>query len=300
MPDNELQSLMERISAYNLSLTPRALTLADYILQNSRKVIFMTIKQLASACQVSESSVVRFVGQMGYRGYPDFIQSLRDAVDTGLTLLDRVELADTGKPEAERLRLTIAEEMENLKQLYETMDVEVMRKAVDLLYEAEDIYVIGSRLSYTMAHYMGWGLTKIRPGIRILKGSDSTCVDWLTIAPPNTLILIIATSRYPNELIKVAKLVRRLGQECIVICDSPLCPLIQFAGLSLVAPARNIPIYGSPTTLLALINCLINELISRDGSRLRSHQERLEQAYLENDILFDYAKRPGEPKTLTE
>jgi len=74
--DNEMLSLMERLSARSTSLAPRTRIDADYILQNSRKVIFMTIKQLALACRVSESSVVRFVGPMGYQGYPDFIQSL--------------------------------------------------------------------------------------------------------------------------------------------------------------------------------------------------------------------------------
>jgi DNA-binding MurR/RpiR family transcriptional regulator len=290
MQEEERHSLVDRISAQRPSLTPRARTLADYILRHSRKVVFMTIKQLAAACEVSESSVVRFVGQMGYKGYPEFIQSLRDAVDTNLTLLDRVELADTGEPESESLRQTIAEEVTNLTQFYETFDADTMRSVVDLLDAARDIYVIGSRLSYTMAYYMGWGLTKIRRGIRILMGSDSTCVDWLTIAPPDSLVVIFATSRYPNELIKLSRLVRRLGLKCIAICDSPLCPLIQFADLTLVAPAMNIPIYGSPTTLFALINSLIKELVKRGGTRLREHQENLEQAYVENDILFSYLK----------
>jgi DNA-binding MurR/RpiR family transcriptional regulator len=290
MQDDERQSLVERISVQRPSLTPRARTLADYILHHSRKVVFMTIKQLAAASEVSESSVVRFIGGMGFKGYPEFIQSLRDAVDTNLTLLDRVELADRGEPESESLRQTIAEEVANLRQLYETFDADTMRKAVDLLDAAGEIYVIGSRLSYTMAYYMGWGLTKLRPGIRLLKGSDSTCVDWLTIAPPDTLVLVFATTRYPNELIKLSRLVRRLGHKCIVICDSPLCPLIQFADLTLVAPAMNIPVYGSPTTLFAMINAMIMELVKRGGTRLREHQENLERAYVENDILFSYVR----------
>jgi len=290
MHKDERQSLVERISAQQPSLTPRSRTLADYILHNPRKVVFMTIKQLAAACQVSESSVVRFIGQMGYRGYPEFIQSLRDAVDTSLTLLDRVELAHMGEPESETLRQIIAEEVANLRQLYETFDADSMRKAVELLSSSAEIYVIGSRLSYTMAYYMGWGLSKIRSGIRILKGSDSTCVDWLTIAPPGTLTLIFATSRYPNELIRLSRLASRLGHQCLVICDSPLCPLIQFAALTLVAPAMNIPVYGSPTTLFALINSLLMELVKRGGSRLREHQENLERAYVENDLLFSYVK----------
>lgn len=290
MQKDERQSLVERISVQQPSLTPRSRTLADYILHNPRKVVFMTIKQLAAACEVSESSVVRFIGHMGYKGYPEFIQSLRDAVDTNLTMLDRVELAAMGEPESETLRQIIAEEVANLRQLYETFDADTMRKAVDLLNSAREIYVIGSRLSYTMAYYMGWGLSKIRPGIRILKGSDSTCIDWLTIAPPGTLALIFATSRYPNELIKLSRLAARLGHQCLVICDSPLCPLIQFADLTLVAPAMNIPVYGSPTTLFAMINSLIMELVKRGGSTLREHQENLERAYVENDLLFSYVK----------
>lgn len=290
MQKDERQSLVERISAQQPSLTPRSRTIADYILHHARKVVFMTIKQLAVACEVSESSVVRFIGQMGYKGYPAFIQSLRDAVDTNLTLLDRVELAGMGEPESETLRQIINEEVANLRQLYETFDADTMRKAVELLTSAREIYVLGSRLSFTMAYYMGWGLSKLRPGIRILKGSDSTCVDWLTIAPPETLVLIFATSRYPNELIKLSRLASRLGHRGIVICDSPLCPLIQFADLTLVAPALNIPVYGSPTSLFALINSLLMELVKRGGSRLREHQESLERAYVENDILFSYIK----------
>jgi hypothetical protein len=44
------------------------------------------------------------------------------------------------------------------------------------------VHVIGSRLSYTLAYYMGWAMTKVRGNVHILKGSDRTTIDWLTIA----------------------------------------------------------------------------------------------------------------------
>ena len=85
-------------------------------------------------------------------------------------------------------------------------------------------------------------------------------------------------------------MVRRLGQKLIVITDSHICPLIQFAQLSLVAPSKHIPVVGSLSTLTCLINYLTIELTGRDGTRVRDHQERLEQAYRENDILFNLEK----------
>jgi DNA-binding MurR/RpiR family transcriptional regulator len=177
--------------------------------------------------------------------------------------------------------------MDNLKQFFESVEMDVLNKVVDHLERSPTIYVIGSRISFTFAYYLGWSLTKVRQNIHILKGSDSAAIDWLSIAEPQSLVIIIATSRYPNELIKLGKIARRLDHTLLVITDSSLCPLIQFAHLSLIAPSKHIPFIGSPTTISCIINYLILELASRDGSRLKKHQEKLEQAYRENDILFN-------------
>jgi DNA-binding MurR/RpiR family transcriptional regulator len=282
--------LLKRIFDRKDSMTPRNRALAEFILRNPRKVVFMRTKELAAECETSESTVVRFVFNLGYQGYSDFIQALRDFVDTELTLLDRVELTSTGGPDKERFRKIVFEEVDNLKQLYETIDWETTGQVVDCLEKSARIYVVGSRLSYTLAYYMGWSLMKIRPDVQIVKGSDSTAIDWLTVAPPESAVVVIATTRYPNELIRIARLVRRLGLTLIVIADGPICPLIPFAHLSLVAPPRHIPLVGSPGTLSCLINYFTIELANRSGTSFRDHQERLEQSFRENDILFNLDK----------
>jgi len=285
---------MKRMVEQNSSLNPKGRILNDYILENPKKVVFMTIKALASACQVSESTVVRFVGQLGYEGYSEFLQALRDFVDTEMTVLDRIDLSEMEEPESDRFRRMVFEEIDNLKQLYDTINREDMSKMVDYLHKSSTIYVIGSRLSYTLAYYMGWSLSKVRPNVQILTGSDSITLDWLTMAPPESIVVIIATSRYTNELIRVARLVRRLEQTLLVIAESSLCPLIQFAHLTLIAPFQHIPVFGSPTTLFGLINYLILELANRSGNQLKVHQEKLEQSYRENDILFNLdTEEPG-------
>lgn len=287
MGEQQVNLLMKKIFEHHSSLTPKGQILGDYILKNPRKVVFMTTRELAAACQVSEATVVRFVSQLGYEGYGEFLQALRALVDTELTLLDRVDLSDMNVPGAERFRRVVFEEIDNLKELYAKIDMDVIDKVMDYLQKISNIYVIGSRISYTFAYYMGWSLTKVRQGIRILKGSDSTTIDWLTIAPPDSFVVIIANSRYPNELIKVGKLVRRLGMTLLVIADSSLCPLIQFAHMTLIAPSQHFPLIGSPTPLSCLINYIVIELASRDGKELKVHQEKLEQSYRENDILFN-------------
>ena len=285
---------MQAIVDQHHTLTPKARILGNYILQNPRKAIFMTTKELAQTCQVSEATVVRFVSRLGYSGYGAFQQALRDVVDTELTMLDRTDLSSMQGPGKDRLGRVVFEEIENLKLFLKTVDMDALKKMVDFLQTTNPVYVIGSRLSYTFAYYLGWSLTKIRQDVHILKGSDSTTIDWLTIAAPQSLVIIIATTRYPNELIRLGKMVRRLGQTLIVIADSSLCPLTQFAHLSLIAPSQNIPFIGNPTTISCIINYLVLELASRNGVRLKDHQEKLEQIYRENDILFNLHKESFE------
>ena len=250
----------------------------------------MTVAELAKGCGVSEATVVRFVGQLGYEGYSDFQQSLREFVDTELTLLDRVDLKEMQAPGAERFGRVVSREIDNLRQLFEQADVNQMERVVSQLCSSPQVFVIGSRLSYTLAYYMGWTLTKIRSGIQIFKGSDRTTIDWLTIAPADTLVVVIALSRYPNELIRLAKLTKRLAQRLVVLTDSTACPIILEADESLVAPSPHIPLFGTTTALSCLINYLVMELASRYGDELTKHQERLEQSYWENDVLFSMKK----------
>jgi DNA-binding MurR/RpiR family transcriptional regulator len=290
MNDQQFHPTMKAILEQHPTLTPKARVLSNFILQNPRKAVFMTTKQLAQTCQVSEATVVRFASQLGYKGYGAFQQALRDFVDTELTMLDRTDLSSMTGAGTDHLSRVVFEEIENLKMFLEDVDRDLLNRIVDLLDKSHAIYVIGSRLSYTFAYYLGWSLTKIRRNVHILKGSDSTTIDWLTIAAPESLVVIIATTRYPNELIRLGKVVRRLGHTLIVMADSTLCPLIQFAHLSLVAPSKNIPFIGNPTTISCIINHFVLELANRNGVRLKQHQQKIEQAYRENDILFNLYK----------
>lgn len=287
MNEPQAHPVLKGILKQLASLTPKGKILGNYIVQNPRKAVFMTTKELSEACGVSEATVVRFVGQLGYGGYGEFLQALRDFVDSDMSLPDRVDLPGMKGPGTDLLHRVVFEEMNNLRQFYETIDMKVLGRIVDLLNDSPAVYVIGSRVSYTFAYYLGWSLTKVRRGVQILKGSDSTTIDWLTNAPDDSLVVVITTSRYPNELIRVGKVARRLQHRLLVITDNTLCPVIPFAHLSLVVPSRSIPLIGYPTTLSCIINYLVLELVNRQHPELKTHQEKLEQMYLENDILFN-------------
>jgi DNA-binding MurR/RpiR family transcriptional regulator len=291
--DKGSDSVIQHIINQMPTLTPKGRILGNYVVQHPQKAVFMTTKELAVACDVSEATVVRFVSQLGYGTYGGFLQALRDLVNTGMRLQDRADLPGLKGVAGDRLGQVIAEEMENMRQLYRTVDREALDAFVDELESAPAVYVAGARLSYTFAYYFGWSLSKIRKGVNIIKGSDSTAIDRLNNSPSDALVVIVATSRYPNELIRLAKLVRRLDQRLLVITDSPLCPLCPFAHRTLVVPSQSIPYVGYIAAMSSMISYLILELSAKSRTSVKAHQEKLEQIYLENDILFNLPITPG-------
>jgi DNA-binding MurR/RpiR family transcriptional regulator len=291
MNDPASHPVINDISSKLDSLTPKAQTLGTWIMQNPSKAVFMTTKELAETCGISEATVVRFVSTLGYKGYSEFQDALKDFVNTGLSLPERAVIKGIKEPGTDRLHRGILEELNNLKYLYEHINIETMGRFVDHLDSSHTIYVVGSRLSYTFAYYLGWSLTKIRKGIHIMKGSDSTCMDMLTNAHPESLVILIASTRYPNELIKLSKMIRRSSHTLLTLTDSSICPVIQFADLSLVVPSRSIPFIGNVSGMLAVIQFMVQDLANRRGESLADYQKQLEQVYLENDILFNLEPR---------
>lgn len=286
MSNRDQPPFLQTIAAATGELTPKARILSAYIQEQPHKAVFMTAKELAETCGVSEATVVRFVTQLGYARYSEFQGALRHYMDSELTLVDRMDLTAARSADNDRFTQVIREEIDNIKATLASIDMAAMEGAVEAMRAGDPVLVIGARLSYSMSYYLGWALTKIKPNIRILRGSDRTSVDWLTMAPEGSLVIIVAMTRFPNELIRLGKYARRLKHKVILIADGETCPLIQFADHALVVPSRHIPVLGSPTHLSCLINYLVHEVARRLGDRVKVHQERLEKAYLENDILF--------------
>jgi len=287
--DKKKTSLNKIINASYSKLTSKGKRLAEFVLSNPEKAVFMTTRNFGAAVGVSEATVVRFVRQLNYASYALFIKDLREFIDLELTLIERNRLSSfvIGSEDAELERI-INQDIESIRAMSKNIDLSEVKKIRKILKDSEAVNIIGSRLSYAPAYYMGWILAKIRQNVNIFKGSDRTTIDRLIFASQKSVVVIIATSRYPNELIKLGKLVNRHNLKMILLTDSSSCPLIQFSDHVLIAPLKTIPFLGNPASLISLINYLVHTMAADMGEELKEHQKKLEQAYLENDILFSY------------
>ena len=67
--------------------------ISRFIINNYDKAAFMTAGKLAAEVGISESTVVRFASELGFKGYPEMRKAIQDMIRNRLTSVERIEVA---------------------------------------------------------------------------------------------------------------------------------------------------------------------------------------------------------------
>jgi DNA-binding MurR/RpiR family transcriptional regulator len=287
-----------RIREGTLNFSPKNKALANFVVQNYQRVAFMTARQLAQRCEVSESTVMRFVTSLNYTGYPDFLRTLQGIVNYELTAVERLEITPEekkGRPRrsgTERLvKKTILTEIENLRRLYDHFSEEDFDRAVEEIVKAKRIVVVGFRVSASLAMFFGYLLKKVKETVIVLEQSGSTVYDQLGSLEKDSLIIALGFRRYPNELIEVLKYCKSRNLKVLAVTDSMVYPVAALADLIQVVEYEGESFVDTFAAPICLINGLIAEAAMKDKKKSLGMLNKLEKIAEEKRIYYQESLR---------
>lgn len=114
----------------------------------------MTAARLGSIVGVSESTVVRFATELGFKGYPQFQKALEEIVKNRLNSIQRMTLTTDRMDEREILDSVLRTDYDNIRQTQEAIDKDEFNRAVQMLSRADKIYIVGGRSSEALARFL--------------------------------------------------------------------------------------------------------------------------------------------------
>jgi DNA-binding MurR/RpiR family transcriptional regulator len=144
--ENDAGILLRIHAAYN-QLTKAEKKVATYVLEHTQEVLYMSITDLADACDVGETSVYRFCRTMKLDGYQEFKMQLslslaaRQQMETGVDSAQTDDMADCV------LKLS----MKAIQETYLLLDREAINHVVGLIESARNVYFFGVGDSLLMA-----------------------------------------------------------------------------------------------------------------------------------------------------
>lgn len=166
------KEFLTKIKSSSNQFTKAEKKVADFVLQNPKKVLFMSITDLAEACDVGDTSVFRFCKTMELKGYQEFKMMLSlDLGDGGKKhsqLTGDVELDDTFTELSQKVLNT---NISALQETYSLLDRETFENAIDILDRARKIYFFGVGASGLAAMKAMNKFLRIEPKVYCLQDS---------------------------------------------------------------------------------------------------------------------------------
>ncbi len=263
--------------------------IANAILQDYDKTAYMTAAKLGETANVSESTVVRFANELGFRGYPEFQFALQELVRTKLTPNQRIEVSSARIGSGDLLTKVMTAEIDRIKYTLETLDRTAFNNAVDAISSAKRIYIIGVRSSSTLANFLHFNLSMICDNVRLIQPtSSSEMFEQILDIDKGDVMIAISFPRYSTKIAKAVKYAKASGAELIAITDSRLSPIAEGADYFLAAQTDMVSFVDSLIAPLTLINALLAAVAGKKPEEVKQRFDKLEHIWDDYDV---YAKR---------
>ncbi|MFV0497989.1 MAG: MurR/RpiR family transcriptional regulator [Candidatus Fimivivens sp.] len=267
---------IERINAQLPDLSKTHRKIAEYMLKSYDKAIFLTSLKVAQKSGVSESSVIRFATTLGYSGYAQLQHELQEMLKQQLSLTQRLtDIVEVAETEHDILDTVVNKNIEGIKKLRHTIDPTAFRDATELLAKSDRVFLIGSRSSYGMIHFLGLNLGWIRDGVHIING-ESHEFDQLSSLTPHDVVLAISLPHYLKSTIQALRYAHNRKACTICITDTATSPIVKYAAVPLLTNTQILSYSDNIVPEACLITALLNAvgLMNRmDAQKILQNRE---------------------------
>lgn len=285
----ENHSIITEIINIKDSLPKKQRHLCDYILKNYQSIGLITVKELAHNAKVGVSTIMRTVNALGYNNFNDLRKDLyAESVPNNSKWKLKKSFSDI-RNEGNKVSTLIQVWKESINLLDKSLDpklLENFESAIDLISNASQVNVLGSRPYKAMALYFEQLLGEFYSKIRQLSHDTEVLYDRILQLEEDEVLLIFAFEPYTNRIIESAMLAHELGIKIILISDHISCPIVQYASITLKVEVSEEKFSVVP--IIALIEALVIEIGKRSSKESIRKLKKLEKTLIEKNVTFSY------------
>ncbi len=266
----------DRIREKYDSLTPGFSLLADFIIDNTLEVAFLTASQLAHRVGVDPATVVRFSQEIGYSGYRELSQEIKRFVFEQVS--SRRRMLETPSSFETMVEKTCEVARVNFERFTST-ELPILVQAAEALSRAECIWVTGEFVTEDLASFVvgSFGLIGL-PAHMVSpdKGSLATCLGRMQKDDALLALNSVDPGIQTRDVIREA---RAAGVRTIAITASNVSPPAREAEISISVPIRTdegIPRFSVLLLVMGLIwEILAYHHVDRTTANLVAYGEHL-------------------------
>ena len=258
------------------SLSPAERRLARVLLASYPIAGLESVARFAERAGVSPPTVTRFITKLGFRGYPEFQETLRREVQSRLSSpLARYRDEPKGDSEVNHALEVAGDTLRATLELLSDRDV---KEAVKLLADVRRrVMILGGRVSAPLARYLAGQLHLLRPGIGLVDAERSAPAQQLIDMRKTDVLVVFDYRRYQSDTIESARVAASRGCDVILFTDPWLSPASAFSRQVLVTSVETVGPFDSLVGAIAVVEALIAAVLRELGPRAEARMQSLER-----------------------
>lgn len=277
MEEKETENIVKIINGKFPAMSRGQRKLAEYILAQYDKAAFLTAAQIGKQVGVSESTVVRFAGLLGYKGFPQMQKALEGMVYKRLHEAPAVDIENENISGQEVLEQILKKDIRNISNTLEMADRRTFEMAVEKLLNARHVYLVGIRGSEPLAVYMGFYLKLMLDEVTVVSnGNTSDLFEELMKINEEDCLVGISFPRYSMRTLKAIEFANSRSVSVITITDSINSPMNLYSSCNLIARSDMMAAADSLCAPMSLVNALITAVMAKRRKNLLNRLEMLE------------------------
>lgn len=262
-------------------LTPAERRLAGVLLGDYPVAGLQSITRLAEAGGVSAPTVIRLARKLGFDGFPELQDALRDEASAQFKqpILKR-EGWPAHRADSPAFRGFAEAVFDNLNRTIDRLDPASFDATAALLANPDKtLFLTGGRITRSNADYLYNHLQIIRPHVTLLSPSANVWPQYLLDMDDRSVLIVFDIRRYERDLARLAALAKGQGAVIVLFTDQWGSPIAHDAD-HLFHAAVEVPSSWDSTLAINLIaEALIAEIQDRQGDAARRRIERLEDMF---------------------
>ena len=263
-----MEDLVRKIQSMTLTRTDAEI--AEYILAHLSTIGFQTSTTMAEEIGVSDTSVIRFIRKLGFKGYADFrsemnartarqIDRAQPDLTPGEKYLRTLEHLGSGSLISDVSQYTL----NNLQKSYAQLDQGTVEQIVDILLRSDRKYIAGFRGTACCAQYMASKLLFLTPHVVPILHADATAVENLLDITEHDCLFLYSFPRYSEIARPLMEIARESGAKVILMTDRRTSPLANKADVVVTAQVDGLGFTNSYVAPLSLSEVILLSVSGR-------------------------------------
>jgi DNA-binding MurR/RpiR family transcriptional regulator len=250
--------------------------IAKYLISNTVEIPLYSIRQIAKKAQVGPSTLVRLVNLLGFERYVDFkniyIEGAKKTVSNFTIRAQKIQQQKTDKSFQSFEKFA-------LNTLDCVLNDEVYNKIYPLLdhiLEANNIYILGMRGSFSLAFYLHFLLHMMLPNVKLIRDQEGMLSSEITHMDSKDLVIVFGISPLSQSSTSAINQIVKKDPKIVVFTDEIIANIVPNTTQLVSLGSHSQTLIPSFIPFVAFSEMLVSKLITKGDKRILDYIKRTE------------------------